>query len=1032
MFGPPRHHSERLENQGSELQKNGLTLQILAKSTCITDAFQSARGGRDRSQSEYTPRFEERESFGSGTRGGLNDTGTSRHLWVGIISRHVTENALAEQFSRFGELESIAMYPERNYAFVNFRREEDAALALRGLQGFLIGNLAMKIEFAKGAKPSRCLYVTGICPSVSAEELEAKFCRFGNLEAFKLDQERGMAFVDFERTDAAVAAIASLNRRRIGRQELRIDFVKPQSEKQERSLSSFSRGDEYLPNRMEHHSSEMRDLSLRNPSMLGNRSGPPSDKYRGDKSEDPSEVLWIGFPSHFNIDEMILRRAFSPYGEIEKVTTFPGRSYAFVQYRSIAAACRAKEDLHGKLFNDPRVHICFAKSEIGPIEHAKKSTSAPLPPANKSFGNSGPSGRLIENPHHDRNFWPSSNGDFRTPSPRVSSFEKIRPVGSASSAGFAFEQNRLRRFESDKGKAEDAYEPPDRRPQSNSRFEDSWDLPDVDVLFRETKKPRAGSLLHEKELPEYPFTDIGPKKMQFGPRQYFPALSGHEGFDKKLELGYFGTKHGEGHSENMNRPSLERDEHWRNHDNFEARSSPMTLKPVQHDQLTPDAHQSPLDEAWKWNGTIAKGGTPVCRARCFPVGRALDVMLPEFLNCTARTGLDMLAKHFYQAASVGVVFFVPESDGDIMLYNEFMHYLGERERAAVAKLGEKTTLFLVPPSDFSEKVLKVPGKMSISGVILKFDHTSSNFGPQDALEAMNSKLLPFVHGDGLAIGEDTSYHRPRSPEALASYMGRNKSNLYTEPQHSSSSFPSLHMPEGLSGSYNPGHAPGSFSLSTKRTFENFSEDRYDPLPHQSHTQLSSWSSRQMQNSSPRNINEEHLQQPAVVDGNTSSSHYIPATPSTSLAGSNAMSQQEMKLPQPSSTSTLPLQPGQIAQLASLLAQQNPSGHLPNISTQDNRSPKDSFKLSEEKKPSGLQTYGYASSQSLDSQFGNLKQQAPKAPLLSNTETQNQSSDPQSQSTDKEDMDGDPQKRLQATLQLAAALLQQIQQQAKGA
>lgn len=76
----------------------------------------------------------------------------------------------------------------------------------------------------------------------------------------------------------------------------------------------------------------------------------------------------------------------------------------------------------------------------------------------------------------------------------------------------------------------------------------------------------------------------------------------------------------------------------------------------------------------------------------------------------------MLANHYYQSSQAWVVFFVPGSDADIVFYNEFMHYLEEKQRAAVSKLDDTTTLFLVPPSDFSEKVLKVPGKLSISGL----------------------------------------------------------------------------------------------------------------------------------------------------------------------------------------------------------------------------------------------------------------------------------------------------------------------------
>ncbi|GMH07137.1 hypothetical protein Nepgr_008977 [Nepenthes gracilis] len=47
----------------------------------------------------------------------------------------------------------------------------------------------------------------------------------------------------------------------------------------------------------------------------------------------------------------------------------------------------------------------------------------------------------------------------------------------------------------------------------------------------------------------------------------------------------------------------------------------------------------------------------------FPVGRVMVILLPDLLDCAARTGLDMLMKHYCQAAGTLVVFFVPESNG---------------------------------------------------------------------------------------------------------------------------------------------------------------------------------------------------------------------------------------------------------------------------------------------------------------------------------------------------------------------------------
>ena len=97
---------------------------------------------------------------------------------------------------------------------------------------------------------------------------------------------------------------------------------------------------------------------------------------------------------------------------------------------------------------------------------------------------------------------------------------------------------------------------------------------------------------------------------------------------------------------------------------------------------------------------------------------------PEMIDCTARTDLDTLAKHLGTAPGFGVVAIVPAVDSDIPAYEEFVQYLGEKKRAGVAKMADGSTLFLVPPSDFSQIVLKIPRKDSLFGVAV-----SSRQGP---------------------------------------------------------------------------------------------------------------------------------------------------------------------------------------------------------------------------------------------------------------------------------------------------------------
>lgn len=103
------------------------------------------------------------------------------------------------------------------------------------------------------------------------------------------------------------------------------------------------------------------------------------------------------------------------------------------------------------------------------------------------------------------------------------------------------------------------------------------------------------------------------------------------------------------------------------------------------------------------------------------------------VNCSARTGLDMLTKHYADAVGFSIVYFLPDSEGDFASYTEFLRYLGAKNRAGVAKFDDGTTLFLVPPSDFLTKVLNVAGPERLYGVVLEFPQvapSSASVQPQ--------------------------------------------------------------------------------------------------------------------------------------------------------------------------------------------------------------------------------------------------------------------------------------------------------------
>ena len=93
----------------------------------------------------------------------------------------------------------------------------------------------------------------------------------------------------------------------------------------------------------------------------------------------------------------------------------------------------------------------------------------------------------------------------------------------------------------------------------------------------------------------------------------------------------------------------------------------------------------------------------------------------------------MLTKHYADAIGFDIVFFLPDSEEDFASYTEFLCYLKAKNRAGVAKFVDNTTLFLVPPSDFLTKVLKVTGPERLYGVVLKFPLVPSSTSMQQPM-----------------------------------------------------------------------------------------------------------------------------------------------------------------------------------------------------------------------------------------------------------------------------------------------------------
>ncbi|KAL1189710.1 Flowering time control protein FPA [Cardamine amara subsp. amara] len=549
-----------------------------------------------------------RETDGSGFQ--------SNNLWVGSLTTDTTESDLADLFGRFGEIDRITVYSSRSFAFIFYRRVEEAVSAKEVLQGANLNGSQIKIEFGRPAKPCKSLWVGGISPSVLKDDLEAEFSKFGKIEDFRFLRERKTAFIDFYEMDDAIQA-KSLHGKRMGGSYLRVDFLRSQGPRKEPWPGSNDGRDGSLSTKQQY------------PHSFGD------DKGDG----QPSNVLWIGYPPSVQIGEQMLHNVMILFGEIERCISYPSRHFSLVEFRSVEEARRAKEGLQGRLFNDPRITILYSNDGIPPgraddtsfYSGAKRSRPEMFvndpqfmssPHSSGILGPVRPFRGSVERSHH--------GPEYSDVVGKEGSWERPSPTGAGILPSPA---------------------PNSRLPVKSNRG--SWEGYDPTQLDREPKRTRR-----DGSVDNFPLMGVDDRVI---------------GFDRSYGHGSVAARPGRGFP----------------------------------------------DSDFMWRGIIAKGGTSVCHARCVPIGKGIETELPEIVNCSARTGLDLLAKHYNEAIGFEIVFFLPDSEDDFASYTEFLRYLGSKNRAGVAKLDDGTTLFLVPPSDFLTEVLKVSGPERLYGVVLK-------------------------------------------------------------------------------------------------------------------------------------------------------------------------------------------------------------------------------------------------------------------------------------------------------------------------
>ncbi|KAJ1951952.1 E3 ubiquitin-protein ligase pub1, partial [Linderina pennispora] len=172
------------------------------------------------------------------------DTSNHFHIFVGDLSSEVNDQVLAKAFSAFPSMSDARVMwdmtsgKSRGYGFVAFRDRSDADNAISSMNGEWLGSRAIRVNWAnqKAAPKSRAepmhsaqqplsydvvvaqtaqynstVYVGNLTNYTTQEQLQPLFQPFGFVMEFRMQPERGFAFIKMDAHENAAMAITQLN-----------------------------------------------------------------------------------------------------------------------------------------------------------------------------------------------------------------------------------------------------------------------------------------------------------------------------------------------------------------------------------------------------------------------------------------------------------------------------------------------------------------------------------------------------------------------------------------------------------------------------------------------------------------------------------------------------------------------------------------------------------------------------------------------------------------------------------------------------
>ncbi|XP_037587485.1 nucleolysin TIAR [Cebus imitator] len=239
----------------------------------------------------------------------MEDDGQPRTLYVGNLSRDVTEVLILQLFSQIGPCKSCKMITEHTsndpYCFVEFYEHRDAAAALAAMNGRKILGKEVKVNWAttpssqkKDTSNHFHVFVGDLSPEITTEDIKSAFAPFGKISDARVVKDmatgksKGYGFVSFYNKLYHITVCV---------------FVL------------------FL------HTDNTKQLRFED---VVNQSSPKN-----------CTVYCGGIAS--GLTDQLMRQTFSPFGQIMEIRVFPEKGYSFVRFSTHESAAHAIVSVNG-------------------------------------------------------------------------------------------------------------------------------------------------------------------------------------------------------------------------------------------------------------------------------------------------------------------------------------------------------------------------------------------------------------------------------------------------------------------------------------------------------------------------------------------------------------------------------------------------------------------------------------------------------------------------------------------------------------